>query len=166
MTVHALISKVVSEAKLSGSSIHGVHHWQTVERNGVYLCQFNAADEEVVRLFALFHDSMRLNEGSDPEHGLRAAHYIKTIVEQIFLKPKQIDNLCTACLTHTHGSEAPNETVGTCWDADRLDLRRVGIQPHADYLTTEEAKRVATERDYASLYKFTFSSIFLDKRPE
>ena len=158
--MNALISKVVNEAMLSNSSIHGIHHWQTVERNGVYLCQFNVADEEVVRLFALFHDSMRLNDDFDPEHGLRAAQYIERIVDQIPLKPKQIDTLRLACRTHTHGSKAPNETVGTCWDADRLDLGRVGIQPDAGYLTTEEAKRVAIEKDYLSLSKFTFSSIF------
>ena len=51
-----LVAKVISEAKLSNSSIHGVSHWQTVERNGTYLCQFNSADIQVVQLFALFHD--------------------------------------------------------------------------------------------------------------
>ena len=27
-------------------------------------------------------------------------------------------------------------TIGTCWDADRLDLWRVGITPHARFLRT------------------------------
>ena len=30
-------------------------------------------------------------------------------------------------------------TVQTCWDADRLDLGRVGIKPDARYLCTAEA---------------------------
>ena len=28
-----------------------------------------------------------------------------------------------------------------CWDADRLDLARVGIDPHPDYLCTALARR-------------------------
>jgi uncharacterized protein len=30
--------------------------------------------------------------------------------------------------------------VGACWDADRLDLGRVGIRPRADLLSTEIAR--------------------------
>ncbi|MBE9561765.1 MAG: hypothetical protein IMF12_02710, partial [Proteobacteria bacterium] len=59
------------------SRVHGPEHWTRVERNGLYLCKQNSADTDVIKLFALFHDSMRLNDG---------------------------------------------------WDADRLDLRRVGIR--------------------------------------
>jgi hypothetical protein len=32
-------------------------------------------------------------------------------------------------------------TVQTCWDADRLDLPRVGIQPLPQFLCTEAAKK-------------------------
>jgi uncharacterized protein len=35
-------------------------------------------------------------------------------------------------------------TVSTCWDADRLDLGRVGIEPHPDYLCTAEARHPET----------------------
>ena len=52
---------------------HGPRHWRTVLRNGLYLCRHHAADEEVVRFFALFHDSCRENEFHDPEHGCRGA---------------------------------------------------------------------------------------------
>jgi uncharacterized protein len=31
-------------------------------------------------------------------------------------------------------------TVMTCWDADRLDLGRVGMVPEAQYLCTDAAK--------------------------
>jgi uncharacterized protein len=32
-------------------------------------------------------------------------------------------------------------TVATCWDADRLDLGRVGVRPDAGRLCTEPARR-------------------------
>jgi uncharacterized protein len=38
-------------------------------------------------------------------------------------------------------SEHP--TIGTCWDADRLDLGRVGARPDPKYMSTEARKRAA-----------------------
>ena len=46
-----------------------------------------------------------------------------------------------ACQGHTHERTHPDVTIQTCWDADRLDLGRVGITPHPSRLCTEVAKR-------------------------
>jgi uncharacterized protein len=46
-----------------------------------------------------------------------------------------------ACAGHTHERTHPNVTIQTCWDADRLDLGRVGITPHPSRLCTDAAKR-------------------------
>ena len=154
-----LVNKVINKAKLANSSIHGTFHWQTVERNGLYLCQFNNADKNVIRLFAVFHDCMRENDGYDLEHGPRASKFIKTIKTEIPLNEEQLNNLCMACSSHTHGKKAQNETVATCWDADRLDIGRVGITPNENYLTNEEAKRIARENDFSKLHNFKFNSI-------
>jgi uncharacterized protein len=40
-------------------------------------------------------------------------------------------------------------TVQTCWDADRLDLGRVGKTPRVEKLCTEEARRDPVLRDLA-----------------
>ncbi len=40
----------------------------------------------------------------------------------------------------SYGLTIEEITVLTCWDADRLDLGRVGIRPNARYLCTEPAK--------------------------
>ena len=56
-------------------SIHGPDHWRRVERNAVILAARTGARIEVVRLFALFHDSKRINEGWDPGHGRRGAMF-------------------------------------------------------------------------------------------
>src|SRR5262245_33584211 len=45
------------------TSIHGPAHWRRVERNGLLLAERTGADMEVVRLFALFHDSRRETDG-------------------------------------------------------------------------------------------------------
>ena len=59
-------------------SVHGPEHWRRVERNGLLLATRSGADIAVVRLFALFHDSRRQNDGRDDGHGTRGAEYAKT----------------------------------------------------------------------------------------
>ena len=54
--------------------------------------------------------------------------------------------LHAACAGHTHGRTHPDNTVRTCWDADRLDLGRVGITPLPRLLCTEVARREDTIR--------------------
>ena len=45
-----------------------------------------------------------------------------------------------ACDLHTEGYLEADITVQTCWDADRLDLGRVGTTPRVEKLCTEGAK--------------------------
>jgi len=49
--------------------------------------------------------------------------------------------LYRACEGHTHERNHPDATIQTCWDADRLDLGRVGVMPHPSRLCTDVAKR-------------------------
>ncbi len=155
-----LVSKVIREAKLANSRIHGVDHWQRVERNGIFLCQHNQADQLVVQLFALFHDCKRENDYRDLEHGPRAEKYLRSIKKFVDVTSSQFEEICVACRTHTVGTIPGNITIATCWDADRMDIGRVGIVPHEDFLTNEEAKRIAREDEYPSLDGFNYSSIF------
>jgi uncharacterized protein len=93
------------------------------------------------------------------EHGPRAEVYIRSISDFIPLFPEQFENLCIACRTHTTGTVPTNITIGTCWDADRLDIGRVGIQPNEEFMTNPEAKRIAREVDFDVLKTFDHSGI-------
>lgn len=42
--------------------------------------------------------------------------------------------------SRVEGQTLGDATVLTCWDADRLDLGRVGIRPHPHRLCTEAAR--------------------------
>ncbi|WP_051347253.1 HD domain-containing protein [Thiomicrorhabdus chilensis] len=142
---------IKAQAKFYTSPIHGIAHWQRVENYGLYLADFSNADKVVVSYFAYLHDLQRENENKDPEHGLRAAQFIDKHADQIDLSESQLSTLIYACQHHTKGRETNCATVATCWDADRLDLTRLGIEPNENYLLTTEAKRIAIEKDFKLL---------------
>jgi len=63
----ALQNHILSH-RIFESELHGLTHWQQVERNGLLLATETGADTTVVRLFALFHDSKRADDGFDMDH--------------------------------------------------------------------------------------------------
>ena len=95
----------------------------------------------MVELFAFLHDSCRWNDGHDPDHGARAAEFAQSLHGMVFaLAADELAMLMDACQGHTHGRYSDNLTVRTCWDADRLDLGRVGIRPAPERLCTDAAR--------------------------
>jgi len=131
-------------------SVHGLDHWQRVETVGLDLCQETGADETVVRLFAILHDSCRLDDGADPLHGPRAADMLGEISGELFtLAPGRLELLEYAIRHHTGGQISDDPTIGTCWDADRLDIGRVGIIPHERFMSTAAGKRRVSRTQFA-----------------
>ena len=126
-------------------SDHGPKHWRRVEQFGLRIAaETEGVDTDIVRLFAVFHDCRRENEYDDPGHGARGAAYAFDVYKQMFpqLGPADFERLVFACCWHTHVVHHEEVTIGACFDADRLDLGRVGIRPEAQYLNTEAAKRM------------------------
>jgi len=125
-------------------SVHGPDHWRRVETVGLELCKETGGDEIVIRLFAILHDSCRLDDGADLLHGPRAADMLGEISGELFtLAPGRLELLEYAIRHHTGGQISDDPTIGTCWDADRLDIGRVGIIPHERYMSTEPGRRRA-----------------------
>lgn len=140
----ALWKLVADQFSLRLESIHGPAHWSRVERNALLLAGRTGADPTVVRLFAVFHDSRRENEGSDPKHGKRGAKLAELFRGQHFdLDGEAFEKLLHACTWHTHQNQHDDPTIGTCYDADRLDLGRVGIVPSPGYMSTEFGREIA-----------------------
>lgn len=139
-------------------AMHGYRHWQRVIYNGLYIADHTqGVDRDVVELFGLFHDTMRLCDGTDPYHGSRAAEYIESIHSQLYLRDSQLQKLLFAVENHTSLIHADDVTIGACFDSDRLDLPRVDIVPHPDYLNTDAAKAQATimqEQNDAGIFCF------------
>lgn len=145
---------VLNKTTVDLYSIHGPEHWARVERNGLYLAEKVGADRIVVQLFAVFHDCMRENDSRDPQHGLRGAEFAKSIRGKLrFLTDAQFETLYYACEWHTDQTFIDDVTIAACWDADRLDLRRVAIWPNAKFLNTPIAKEIANKNLYTVLSK-------------
>ena len=137
--------KVVGDQFPMGpNSAHGPAHWRRVERNGLLLAKRTAANVTVVRLFAVFHDSRRRNENHDPQHGRRGATLASEMRRLHFdLDDDSFATLLYACRWHTEEGRNCDPTIGTCFDADRLDLGRVGIVPEASYMSTDLGREIA-----------------------
>jgi uncharacterized protein len=141
---NALRKHVIGGFQCDPKSVHGPAHWQRVEKNALTIADDNGADVDVVRLFALLHDSKREDDGSDLQHGHRAALYAATLRGNFFhLSDENFDRLTYACERHTYGELSEDPTIGACWDADRLDLPRVGILPSPRFMSTLLGKALA-----------------------
>ena len=126
--------------------LHGISHWERVERNGLQLAT-PECDVTVIRLFAYLHDSCRKNDGYDEEHGPRAAKMIvglrKTLLKD--LSDQQFETLQKAIRLHTSTLRTGNPTIDACFDADRLDLGRVNITPDPEKMASAKGKELAKQ---------------------
>ena len=128
---------------------HGLPHWTRVGHHAVELAQELGLDPTVPALFALFHDSCRENEHDDDEHGMRASDFVGRLIRRgkfDHLSSEQKDHLRRACAEHSLGLTHGPLVVQVCFDADRLDLGRVGIRPDCRLLCTDAAQDPARLR--------------------
>ena len=96
---------------------HGVVHWARVLENGLRVAESTGGDLEVVRLFALFHDSRRINEYRDDGHGLRGGEFAHSLRGSlVLLDDTRFELLFEACRLHTDGHIDGDVTLQACWD--------------------------------------------------
>lgn len=137
-----LIALALHRFRLDPDSTHGLAHWQRVNDRGQALAAITAANVNVVRHFAYLHDACREDEWEDFDHGSRAAEWCEHLwmIGRIDLTVDELRLLQYACEHHSRGKTGGDITVQTCWDADRLDLGRVGITPATRFLCTQAAR--------------------------
>ena len=137
-----LLAHLRENFALDWRGIHGAPHWARVARIGERVALESGARLDVVRLFAVFHDSCREDDGYDLLHGARAAKLAARLNGQLFdLDSEGLEMLVEACTGHSEGRFSREATIQACWDADRLDLGRVGFTPDPKRLGTAVARR-------------------------
>ena len=132
---------------------HGVGHWDRVAMFGRMLYD-GECDMAVILAFAYLHDSERMDNAEDKEHGLRASRLIDTIRESNLrnLNEEQIKKLKRACEFHTIEHKTGDITIDTCFDADRMDLLRVGIKPSPERMATKRGAELVADPYYEVYY--------------
>ena len=139
---------VKKEFKLDLYGIHGINHWERVFLNTQKLSKYYNIESDVFELFSILHDSQRVDEYADLEHGKRAKKFIENLIEMgmIKLDKKDQDRLLYACENHTK----PNKKhklygdliVQICLDSDKMNIGRVGVVPNEKYFLTSYAKEL------------------------
>lgn len=138
----ATLQAVLGQYRLKPDGIHGLTHWGRVQENGERLAGATGGNLVVVRLFALLHDAVRWNDGRDADHGARGAALARSLHGRTFQLPDEdLARLLEACQDHTHVRHHPDPTIQACWDADRLDLGRVGTIPDPEFMGPEAGRR-------------------------
>jgi uncharacterized protein len=139
----SLVDVTLARAWRRDSELHGDEHWRCVTASGLALApRIGGVDRTLVFCFGLLHDTRRLNDAIDPDHGPRAASFARELrAEGVLMADDGRFALLLDALTHhSAGFVSDEPTIGTCWDADRLHLPRVSISPRADLFSTRAAR--------------------------
>lgn len=152
VNLEAIWCRVLQDTSVKYSSVHGPEHWARVERNGLYVAEKTGANKMIVQLFAVFHDCMRLNDSIDPGHGRRGAEYATQIKDELIdIRQDDFDKFYYACEWHTDKVTADDITIAACWDADRLDIGRVGFILDVRFMNSKPAQEIADRDDLSPL---------------
>jgi uncharacterized protein len=149
-------------------SPHGYIHSMRVDVNIQILGEKLGLDRDDVNTmadqFAHWHDIMRFNNGNDPQHGQRAGEAIKRNRNHINLQPVRddlIDRVIYACEHHTTMHKSGDPLIDICFDGNRMDLTRVGIQPDPKQMATEAGAYFASNyHEYVNeLQNFDYQAV-------
>lgn len=138
-----LFTLLQEQFQLDLEGVHGPRHWARVHRNAMWIAEemVEEVDTRVLEFFAFLHDARRVNDNRDPGHGSRAAEFAREIRrEHITLDNDAFYVLLDALIGHSSNLFHDNPTIQACWDADRLDIGRVGVVPDRNKLGTTAAK--------------------------
>jgi uncharacterized protein len=150
--LQAVLDAVRIVSPSSRSPVHGEEHWRRVATNGLDMAAEVGADPLLIVLFGIFHDSMRFSEHRDDDHGRRGGFLASCLnAELMGLSDERLDLLDTACTCHTEGETSDDPTIGACWDADRLDLCRLGRQVDPRAMSTAPGRTPPVQERAAAL---------------
>jgi len=147
----ALLEEICDHYKLNLYGAHGIEHWESVYANTQMLSEVYGVESKVFMLFALLHDSQRLDEDDDFEHGIRAAQKIQSYLDtgKIILDANDQKRLLYACANHTKANKNDplykDLIVQICLDADKLDIGRVGVIPEKSHFLTPHAQMLVEQ---------------------
>lgn len=146
-----IFDKICEHYALNLYGAHGIEHWENVYANTMMLSKVYGIESNIFMLFALLHDSKRLDEDDDFEHGIRAASFALELINngKITLEAEDAKRLIYACANHTKANKTDplyqDIIVQICLDADKLDIGRVGVIPEKSHFLTPYAQTLVAK---------------------
>lgn len=134
----ALLAEARDGAVLAHELMHGEAHWRGVAWAGLRIAALRGdLRPEVMVAFGLLHDCRRETDGWDPQHGDRAALVAaRSAPLRRLLGAEGRELVAEACRLHERGRTRPDApAIGACWDADRVNLVRLGFELDPRYFT-------------------------------
>ena len=147
-----LVKAIKQHASAGIHSLHGPDHWNRVTAIGLALAERAGANKNIVNHFGQLHDIGRVNDETDLFHGIESAHFCKANRHLIDLDDKEFEKLIYAIARHPMGKIIDDIDIGTCWDADRCDITRTGIDLDIRYISTSQAKEPVFLKWATTLY--------------
>lgn len=138
-----LIAEILKDYELPIRGQHGIGHWARVLENGLKLADATgggSTGRDVVLPLSRFATCERLLRPRAQPSGRRIRPYMRGTL--LHLNDADFEQIFEACRLHTNGLMTGDITLQVCWDADRLDLGRVGITPDPKRLCTDAARRL------------------------
>jgi uncharacterized protein len=133
-----LLAEARNGALLAHEKMHGEPHWRGVAWAGLKIREvFPSIRGDLLTAFAVLHDCRRETDDRDPEHGDRAARVaVRSGTLKRLVGAEGRELVAEACRLHERGQTRPETpTIGACWDADRVNLVRLGFRLDTRYFT-------------------------------
>lgn len=133
---------VVPYLSFSNSNIHGIKHLRKVAYlAGRFATCLNTNIEAAV-IGGYLHDCARIDDGVGNHHAHKSAVLAEKILNEIYPNYVESKTIYNAIYSHADGLISDDKIIGCVWDADRLNLIRLGIIPQLDLLSTPVARRL------------------------
>ncbi len=128
-----------------GLVLHGVSHLRRVAILSGRLANAVGEDVESAVVMGFLHDCARKDDGNDTEHGHESAFLARGLIDR-FYPHLDVNRICEAIAGHADGEVTTDPLTACLWDADRLELKRIGRTVDPDLLSTVVAKRLVRRR--------------------
>lgn len=124
-----------------GLNIHGIPHLRRVAVTAGRIAASIGEDIESAVVAGFLHDCARSDDAGGTRHAHDSAILAKKLLS-MYYPHLDAAHLCDAISRHADGKTTKDLLIGCVWDADRLDLRRLGIEVDPDLLCTSIARRI------------------------
>ncbi len=135
-----------------GLVLHGISHLRRVAILSGRLANAVGEDVESAVVMGFLHDCARRNDKNDIDHARDSEVLARGLIER-FYSHLDVDRICEAIAGHADGEVTSDPFTGCLWDADRMELKRIGRTIDLDLLSTKVAKRLVRRRQQGVKFK-------------